>query len=456
VIGVLFALPALATFVALGWGLDRGVALRCDELGYVRWPLRFFVAVAAAGLLALHPMAVIVALAAPVTMRLARRRAASPATRATMGNADRVMIVSLAVLALVAFTRPAAPIYWDEFVWLWKSRVEQDSWGALRAAALDPHAGVFPRGYPLFWSWLVAWLTSPFDRAPLTAAAALVTLAAAASWLGLVREAARARESGAVLAVGVSTVALLVTPMALVHIRSAYLDLTVGLLAASIALALAPSRETTERATPIAPAIVLAIVLAGMKDEGMAHVLGIVFAAAICTLPDRARGAWRPALVLGAAAIPFATWRWLLAHGGITEVEHHLGTCAFASTPPLAVALVRHGLRIETWGALWPIAFGAGCAAFANRETRRGPAAALALTAASQLVLVFAGITCGPESTREFAFDGSLLNRALLQIAPTVIAMLALMMTSTGPGVGSAETPLLERSPARPDSLEPS
>jgi hypothetical protein len=431
VIGIVFALPMFATFTALGWGLDRALAMRFDELGAARWPLRFFAGAAAASLFALHWSMWLLALAAPFAMR--RSHSSSETSRASVFEMpDRVLFGAVAALALVALARPESPIYWDEFVWLWKSRIEQGGWGELHTIALDPRLGLFPRGYPLFWSSLVAWLAWPFERAPLTAAAALVTLSAAASWLGLVREATRTHEASARNAVLVAAGALLITPIALVHLRSAYVDLTVGLLAASIALALAPRDDASDRVVSFAAAIVLAIVVTGFKDEGFVHVIAVVIAAVLLTLPNRVRGAWRAALVLLAAAIPFVTWRWLLARAGITDVEHRLGTCAITSTAPLAFALARHAFRIESWGALWPFALGAAVASFVRRETRRGPAAALALTACLQLAVLLAGITCGPESTREFAFDGSLLNRALLQIAPTAIALIAVGMRQEG------------------------
>ena len=419
-IALLSVIPAIAVALVAGWGIDRAGSLRFERLGLAAWPVRAFATVAAVLLFSIHPALLLLAAGALV---VARRVPSARAHRAPL-NVEPFDLAAVAIVTLVAMLRPHAPIYWDEFVWLWKSRIAQTHWNALRDAALTPDAIVIPRGYVLLWSQLPAWLAAPFAIAPLTFTASIASCGAAAIWLSFVGIVAReidARARGAVL---IAALALVTTPFLLVHLRSAYADLTIGFLVAAIALALA------SRTIPIAVTCVLAIVATGAKDEGLAHIVAVVFVAGAIALRDRQReGALRAAVPLAAAAVPFVAWRVLLRAHHMGPTQHRFDACAFREAPPLVTALAEHAFDLTTWGMLWPLAIGVSIALGSRRDTRRSPESTLALTAAAQLGILFAGLTCGNASDREFAFDGSLLNRAFVQIAPMTVAMLAIVLS---------------------------
>lgn len=235
--------PALF-FAAVGAALDRLCGLGLAG-GWGQWPRWIACGALLAFATYIHP---IVFLLAPLVF-LARRgagpSAAPSAWRRSSALAPYVAVMALALVA-VAVLRPAMPMYWDAFVWLGKARIESGGLGHLRAAALDPNADVIPHGYPLLWPLAASWF-SMLGEGP----AALVAGAAAATLLALLLFLDTAAEAfeGALpapegferrprWAFGAAFAVLLVTPMFWVHLRSAYADLPVGLLAATCSLRL--------------------------------------------------------------------------------------------------------------------------------------------------------------------------------------------------------------------------
>jgi hypothetical protein len=429
-------LPALL-FAALGAGIDRlaGLGLRG---GWGQWPRWIACGLTAMFLLYVHPL--IAALVGALVF-VGRASAGGPAIPAARGRsaelAPHLAAIGLA-LAVVAVLRPAVPMYWDAFVWLGKARIESTGLGGLRAAALDAGADVIPHGYPLLWPLEASWLSMLGKTA-----AALVAGAAAATMLALLLfldAVAEAFEGGDVpvagfdkrprWAFGGALALLLVTPMCWVHLRSAYADLPVGLLAATCTLRLGRCVEgSDDQRSDLTVALLAAAALAGTKDEGIGHVTAIVLA----TLAAQPRGGRREALrwlsVLGSAAVVFVGWRALLDARHVVNTDHELSAPAHVGAlGPLARVVLSSAADTRTWGALWPIAIGA-VAAVLGRASSFRPATRLAAYALlGQAALLAAALVFGPERVRAFAFEGTLVNRLLVQLVPAVGALLALAL----------------------------
>jgi hypothetical protein len=304
-------------------------------------------------------------------------------------------------LALVSSFRPELPLYWDELVWLAKARVAAGGWDALRARALDPAGDVIPAGYPLLYPSAAAWLVA-FRGDRVTSGAAAFELVIAWTFVAVL---ATHRKRLAPLALGL----LAATPLVWVHVRAVYADLPVGLLAATLALLVAARRAGA--------ASLVAMVLAGLKDEGVAHVVAVV--AATCAVRARRREppGRVPALVLAAALATFLTWRALLYFGGVSARDHAFGVPAMSAVPALAGMLAAHLGDLLSWGALWALVAGASLA-LARPGRRYGLSSMLAAVLAAQSLVLAAAIVCGPEQVRSFALSGTLVGRLLIQLAP--------------------------------------
>lgn len=237
----------------------------------------------------------------------------------------------LGLLAALVLLRPFTPTMWDELVWLAKARLESLHFGFGVSAALDPSQGLIPPGYPALWPAAVGWVSLGHD--------ALATHTLAASLL-VVLALGAALEAWAVQLTGrralVALAAVLLTPLAWVHLRSVYVDLPVGLLALALLghlLAEAPRPQ----------ALALALVLAGLKDEGVTHVLAVSIAAFAVT--DRRLSRLGPAaLALGAAW----AWRSLASAHGVANVDHAFTAPAWGALPQLNRLLVLHANDVFT------------------------------------------------------------------------------------------------------------
>ncbi len=207
-------------------------------------------------------------------------------------------VLSFLALSCLVLARPWTPTQWDEFVWIAKARLESLGFGAGVRAALDPSSGVIPAGYPPLWPSAIGWLSLHVDDIEADVlSGSLLMLACVATLV----EVWRAREAQA--AGRFALVILFSSPLIWVHLRSTYVDLPVGLLSASLALCL------TGSARPPFLAVLLAVALAGFKDEGLLHVLAATGAA----LTVHGVRAWRSLLPMLAAVVASATWKVLLA-----------------------------------------------------------------------------------------------------------------------------------------------
>ncbi len=297
-------------------------------------------------------------------------------------------------LTTIVLARPWIPTQWDEFVWLGKARFESLGFGAGVQAALDPSQHLIPAGYPPLWPSIVGWLSLGQDSISthVLAASVLVLLCAATAL-----EAISAQRPN-LLAMAV----LVAAPLVWVHARSTYVDLPVGLLGvAFVSLLLSSDR-------PPLLAGVIAVVLVGFKDDGLAQVLAGTGAALLV------QRRWRLALPAIAALITTATWRWLVHSQGVPLFDHALGVPQWSWIPRLIQLLALHASEGFSWGVFWAVTLGVLLMPSKDPTVR-------VLKVMLGLLLFFTAVALlsGPERVRVFAENGTLLNRVLLQFWPT-------------------------------------
>ncbi len=408
--GPLFALAGVAAMHVVGAVLSalltRGglrAALRSPSSAWVCLAVLYPLSLGVEGL-------VLLALFAGAALWLRPKHAAAPA----------VPWLWLAALAALVLARPWVPTMWDELVWLGKARLGSLGFAHAVSASLDPKQALIPAGYPPLWPAAVGWLSLGRDAldAQVVAGSLLTLLAAAAAleaWLP------RLREPGAVwpLALGVGFGA----PLLLVHLRSTYVDLPVGLLGAALLGHLLTALES-QPATLAPAALALAVVLPGLKDEGLVHALAATAAAA--WVGGRRAGAWRTWAPGALALCAAATWRLLSRTHGVEDTDHALGAPYWAWTPQLFSLLLLHATELSSWGVFWPVALGVLTLAPATPELRA------LRTMLGLCALGFAvALLFGPERVRVFAENGTLLNRLLIQAWP--VAAVALWLGATAP-----------------------
>ena len=413
---------------------------------------------------ALHPAVLAALVALAVVGRIAKQRAPRAAPRAagaprrgTPGGAS-----PRRALTLVVICRPATPAYWDSFVWLAKARIESGGWGALRAAALDQSTDVVPSGYPLLWPLAASWLSmGGRSMEALAAGAAAMTLVTlmlfldaaaapgrAAGALGAAAARGRApRDAGRRRArAGVggrsrpdragprsawassrsrrSSSCTSGPPTRICPWGSWPRRARCGSRAASNAAGTRPATS--------AVAAMTAAALAGMKDEGMAHVAALVVALIVVKVWKLWSGERLPLApgiaVLAAAAIPFNGWRLLLASHHVVDADHAPSTPDFHAAGAIGRTVLAHLADTRSWGALWPIAFACAALVLARGNTFRSATRLATFAFLAEGALLVSAILFGPARVRVFAFEGTLVNRLLLQLAPAAGVMLMLAL----------------------------
>ncbi len=454
----------LVIFAGAGAVLDRVLGLDLSSLGsglgrWTRWAMCGIVACFAA---ALHPavLAALVALALVGRLASARRGVAAPRAAwdwFALRSAPWWGIAAV-VLTLVVVCRPANLAYWDSFVWLAKARIESEGWGALRTAALDQSTDVVPSGYPLLWPLAASWLSmSGRSMEALAAGAAAMTLVTLLLFLDAAADAAgfscapgapgegedATTSEPRWAALGLALVAL--TPLVFVHLRSAYADLPVGLLAATCTLRLARSVERGDAPGDLAVAAMTATALAGIKDEGMAHVVALVvalIAVKVWKLWAGERLPLAPGMaVLAAAAIPFNGWRLLLSSHHVVDADHSLSRPDFHAAGAIGRTVLTNMTDTRSWGALWPIAFACAALVLARGKTFRSATRLATFAFLAEGALLVAAIVFGPARVRAFAFEGTLVNRLLLQLAPAAGVMLMFALADAAMAWNSVRGP---------------
>lgn len=325
---------------------------------------------------------------------------------------ERSFPLAVGVVGVIIVARPWLPTCWDEFVWLAKARFESLEFGAGVRAALDASARLVPAGYPPLWPSAVGWISLGEDRLEthVIAAALLVVVCvatAAEAWVTLLRESLRWP---------VALPLLIAAPFVWVHARLVYVDLPIGLLGLAVLGFLLTDR--------LALACVVAVSMAGFKDEGLAHVLATTLGALAVKGFRKTSLPWL--LPAGLAGVAVVTWRWLLAKHGVVVVDHALSAPAFSWAATFGSLVVKHASDVWTWGVFWAVSLGVFLSASSSEH---GRALRWALLAGFGFVAV--ALFFGPERVRVFAENGTLINRLLIQLWPTAAVMTAVKLTST-------------------------
>ncbi|MBN8612966.1 MAG: hypothetical protein J0L92_20410 [Deltaproteobacteria bacterium] len=405
------AVPAIAAAAALGLSIDHALGRPLAAHGPLAWALRVALGLAIVLALLLHPLALVVLVGALVLVGKQR-----PSTIVDP-RAARGSLVALGI-ALVAITlRPAAPLFWDEPVWLAKVRLGPL---VLREAALDPNGTLAPRGYPIVGSLAESLLACGREdlAATMAGAAALVGLSVACVLAVLPRRRVLAW-----------CVAMLTMPLVWIHLRSAHLDLVVGLLSLAITLALSHAREGKRGA--LHAALPIAFLLAGTKDEGIVHVIAACLAHGLASRARPRDAARESGAVLLAALASFATFRVLLAVHGVSDDDHALAFAGISHAPAIAMELVRAGTDIASFGAAWPITIAMGL--FVAMRPSMTKARALAGTLALQAGMLAVALLLGTERLVAFTLDGTVSARLLVQLAPTAAWLVCEALASLAP-----------------------
>lgn len=414
IVPIVLALPALFACTALGLACERMLGWQVH--GASRWSTRVLAGMAALLALALHP----IALAVFMALALIERRFGRGLHTVAAAEPSKNALIVLVLFSVIACVRPAAPLFWDEHVWLSKVRLAGSFGLSLRALALDPRADIVPLGYPILGSMAEVWFAlGRADTTSLVAGATafvLVSLAAAVFSMPEQRRISWA-------------LALATAPLVWIHLRSAHLDLAVGFLALCFAMSLARVRAR-ERVLPIAMSS--GFLLSGMKDEGLLHVLAIGVAH-VFSSDERAR-AWREsALATAPALVAALTWRILVWMHGVSIADHALEGVGILQVGAIASELVRALTDIRSWGFAWVIAVGAMGVSVCLRQSASARSLSLALTFC--MLALMAGLVLGGERLVGFVLTGTVANRLLLQLAPLAALATVEALSSLRPGL---------------------
>lgn len=411
----------LAALVALP--VDRAVPL--GPMGSLsRWPLLILTTLVGCYVVCAVPALALVAAICLVVVARAERGGMRlvPGSRAV--PFPTVLAVGAAFVAAILAARPATPCFWDAFVWLAKARYAAAGLEQLIAGGLHTKAPPFiPSGYPLFEPLLVAVLDG-FSSQPEAVVAGAVGLELLTAGLFLLTVAEGSAVTPRASRVRLVTVAfvLLSSPLVLVHLRSSYVDLPLGLLVGTLAVLL-PRSGTGLACT------VVAMAAAAMKDEGLLHVavlsiVGIGWAG----LGGHARArqtALRSFASGAAAAAVTGAWRLRLFLAGISNSDHALSLPEWHRVGPLATLVREHVTDVRSWGALWVLGLGAALAVFVRPRSAPRQALWFASALVADGATMFVALLATPGRVMEFATGGSLLNRLGMQLAPLVALLVA-------------------------------
>lgn len=419
------SLVSLGIAAAAGTLLDR--ALRFAPRSPARWPLRVLSALVVLYLFRVLPVVLVLVLVAGLLARPRHRRRPQ---REVSRRDGALGWLGVAVLAAATMLRSPTTLYWDEMVWLAKARIEATSQGALTAEALRIGTSTIPPGYPLFEPLAIAALAGygPETRSLVFGAELLTIVAGALLLLTALERRRHPRSRGDLIAAAIACAC----PLVLVHLRSAYVDLELGMLAAALLLLL-EARETRA-------AVVVAIALVAMKDEGIAHLLAVASLTLVYGIVrSRGRDVLHTALVATIGLGCFAAWRARLSSSQVVDTDHLLGAPLLARVPDvLHLALAQAGDALG-WGCMWAAVAGLVAAAILRPSAVDGPTRARLLALAAQAALLLGAILCSPERVMDFVHAGTLLPRLLVQLAPTAVLALA---ASLGPDAHRTPEPV--------------
>jgi hypothetical protein len=392
----------------------------------VRWPL-----LALATFVGCYLMFAIPTLAVAGIVGLALRRRPPPSAEAqprSRAPLAALAATSLAFLAATLVDRASTPCFWDAFVWLAKARYAAGGLGALVKGGLHTTVPPFiPSGYPLLEPLSVALLAG-FSPRPESVVAGAIGLEILMTLLYLCAIADDERVSPSCRAKRLATVALalLASPLVLVHLRSAYVDLPLGLLVGAFAVLL------PRPGAGVACAVV-AVAAAALKDEGMVHIGAITLVGVLYGLDRRRDEALvRRSIACGlSAAAVMAAWHLRLRMSGIANTDHALSLPDWHRLSPLAKAALAHLFEVRSWGALGVLGVGGTVAVMVKPRSAPRDAAWFASLLLADSAVLFGALLATPGRVMEFATEGTLLNRLAMQLAPLAALLIAGWMAST-------------------------
>jgi hypothetical protein len=389
----------------------------------VRWPLLALSTLFGAYLAFATPTLAAAAAAGLVALALRRRRTSSdaepPRSRAPLAALG---LTTFAFLAASLVDRASTPCFWDAFVWLAKARYAAGGLGGLIQGGLHTTLPPFvPSGYPLLEPLSVALLAG-FSPRPEAVVAGAIGLEILTILLFVCAIADDERLSPPARAKRLATVALLLlaSPLVLVHLRSAYVDLPLRLLVGAFAVLL------RRRHSGVACGVI-AVAAAALKDEGMVHIAAMTLVGASFGLArDRDGALVRRSIACGlSAAAVTAAWHLRLQMSGVANVDHALSLPDWHRLRPLAGSTVEHLLEFRSWGALGVLGVGGTLAAVIKPRSVPRDAVWFAMLLLADALVLFVALLATPGRVMEFATEGTLLNRLAMQLAPLATLLIA-------------------------------
>ena len=332
----------------------------------------------------------------------------------------RSVLVAVAVIFFaVLTTEPRVPYEWDAAAW-WipRAEMEREHSGRLLAMMRTPEEwglllpGIGTHVYPIAYPMVVGALARllPPNVSALRASGAWLALLVAVL---LVQIGRRLDDTDGALAV-LPLALVLLSPFTIVHARSGYADLSVGLLGALLVLAMdtAFDRATMTRLVWM---VLVSTVLLQTKQDGLVICTAVAVSAAVVR-HHRTSTFWRVTILEFFVIIANAAGWWVLVHWlygpQIPPTFRALVGFDLRVSMTFGYQVARHALDIDTWGVLWPTLV---VWAYWRRDRRW-----LVFVGAA---LAGYGLThvMGPGRLLQFLRDGAVMNRLLLQIAVTAV-----------------------------------
>jgi hypothetical protein len=317
-------------------------------------------------------------------------------------------------LMLVLATSPRVPYEWDAAsTWIARAEQERVAPGTLLASMqrpgdwplLMPSLGLhtYPIGHAIVVGTIARWLP------PTVSAKRAADLWLGALLLFLLWQLHATVDPEAGLLDLLPTLLIFACPFVVVHLRSGYADLFVGVLAAIVSALALRLTEAPTRGRWLAWAVAASL-LCQVKVDGV--VLLVASSTTVMMLAAlRRRWSWRVAAAHALMPIlNVAGWWWLLRHlfgPGMPASTRALGAPSLAHGARFAYEAARHLLDVDTWGWTWGLLVGL---AIARSNLRWGcsVAVAMGLYGAAHLI--------GPTQMTDFLVVGTVMNRLLLQV----------------------------------------
>jgi hypothetical protein len=322
------------------------------------------------------------------------------------------------LLVIVVASRAPAMIYWDENAYLARAAWGHAGLGAIRDQALDPDPLFITRGYPIFWAVVIAALSGGATLPlALLLAGSLALLVFATLYVGLCAERVRARQPFALLPLA----GLVMTPLSLVHARTLYADLPLGLLIGAWTLLIVDRRSLGSIA-------LVGVALGGMKDEGITGaVSGLAALLAVGATGASRRRRFGEVAAVGSALALILLWKSWSPTSGIPTAGHTFVAIHWDRIGDIVLrGFLRHATDIYSWGLLWGVAAGALVSTPWTWRRLAMDTRFLAVFVALHASGNFAAIAVAPSDVVEHVTAlGIVANRLLLQELPAVLLFLA-------------------------------